>query len=108
MQTAFSAASGRPSQPERRAHHRLGFRAPAHWDLGGVSRPGLSHNVSEAGAGFVTRRLSAPRIGDRIRLVYELDDAREWVLDESAEVVRCDPIEDGLCDVGVRLQPMAM
>lgn len=52
----------------------------------------------------MTRRLSAPRVGDRIRLVYELDEGREWVLDESAEVIRCDPAEDGLCEVGVRLR----
>lgn len=108
MRSAISSRTRRPSQPERRAHPRIGFRSPAHWDLGGVSRPGFSRNVSEAGAGFVTRRLSAPKIGDRIRLVYELDDAREWVLDESAEVVRCDPIEDGLCDVGVHLRKLAM
>lgn len=106
MHSALSLTSRRHAHPERRTHHRIGFRSPAHWDAGGASRPGFSRDVSDSGAGFVTRRLSAPRIGDRIRLVFELDEKREWVVDDAAEVVRCDPIEDGLCSVGVRLQPL--
>ncbi len=104
MHTASSWSRQHGFKEERRSYPRIGFRCPAHWDDGGVTRPGFSRDVSEFGAGFVTRRLSAPRIGDRIRLSYECEEGREWLLDDQAEVVRCEPIEDGLCDVGVRLR----
>ena len=91
---------------ERRAHMRLAFDCPARWTDGLADRNGTSRDVSQSGAAFTVRPLSAPRIGEQIRLVFELDAEQEWVVDENATVVRCDPRDDGLFDVGVRLQPM--
>ena len=89
--------------PERRAHERVGFNCPVRWDAGGVDRVGWARDASERGAGFTTRAISAPQVGQGIRLVFELDSVREWVLDERAIVARCDPGDQGLCQIGVRL-----
>jgi len=100
-----------PAPRERRQHHRLGFRCPVHWDQGedtGATRSGYSRDVSESGAGFITRSLSAPRIGDRIRVVFELDGENNWLVDERAHVVRCDSISDNLCNVGIELRSLGI
>lgn len=85
---------------------RLAFDCPARWTDGSADRYGLSRDVSQTGASFTVRALSAPRLGERIRLIFELDSDREWVVDENATVVRCDPRDDDLFDVGVELQPV--
>jgi hypothetical protein len=73
-----------------------------------VDRYGLARDVSETGAGFTVRTICQPRVGQKIRLVFELDDDYEWVVDDRAVVTRCDPRSDGLCDVGVRLWEIQM
>lgn len=90
---------------ERRRYLRLGFDCPVRWSDGMVDRFGMSRDVSEAGAGFTVRGMSAPRIGQNIRLVFELDPEREWVVDEHAKVTRCEPREADLYEVGVELTP---
>lgn len=92
-----------PPELDRRSHLRLPFDCPVRWSSGRVDRYGACRDVSERGAGFTVRRLSVPRIGERIRLVFELEPEREWVVDEAARVNRCDPRPDGMYDVGVEL-----
>jgi hypothetical protein len=91
---------------ERRSHVRLPFDCTARWSDGRVDRFGITRDVSEAGAGFTVRPLSAPAVGERVKLVFELDAEREWLVDEAARVVRCDARDDGLFDVGVELRPI--
>lgn len=100
-------AESTPGQPEeRRTRRRVGFDCPIRWSAGGADRPGWARDVSDQGAGFVTRALCAPRPGERIRLVFEFDDEGEWVVDEHALVVRTVPGKAGVTDVGVRLSPL--
>jgi hypothetical protein len=98
-------ASTRPIR-ERRSHDRLAFQCLTRWNDGSADRYGISRDISQSGAALTVRALSAPRPGEQIRLVFELDSEREWIVDENATVVRCDSRDDGLFDVGVRLQPM--
>jgi len=85
---------------------RLAFDCPARWTDGSVDRYGISRDISQTGVSFTVRPLSIPHLGERIKLIFELDTEREWVVDENAIVVRCDPREDGLFDVGVELRPV--
>jgi hypothetical protein len=73
------------------------------WSDGEADRPGWSQDISEGGIGFVTRALSAPRPGQRVRVALELDDRHEWPVDSEATVVRCDPGPHGLYAVGLKL-----
>jgi hypothetical protein len=91
---------------EYRVRPRLRFDCPIRWSCGGVDRFGIARDASEIGAGFTVRSLSQPQVGQEIRLVFELDDDHEWIVDEKAVVARCDPRPDGLCDVGVRLRKL--
>ncbi len=107
-------ASGNPRQrhdgADGREHLRLGFDCPIRWSHvgGGVDRRGLARDASESGAGFTVRAISRPEVGQSLRLVFELDDDHEWIVDEAAVVARCDPRPDGLCDVGVVLREINM
>lgn len=72
------------------------------WTAGGVDRAGWARDVSDNGAGFTVRSLSAPPVGAKIRVVFDLEEDQEWVVDERAIVTRCDEHSQGLCDIGVR------
>jgi len=102
------SASCELSETDRRASSRIRFDCPVRWRRGGADRYGWARDASEAGAGFTVRSLGAPAVGDTIRLVFELDDRYEWVVDEKAVVRRCDPRDHGLCEVGVRLSDLEM
>jgi hypothetical protein len=91
---------------ERRQTPRVGFDCCLRWTDGGADRAGRTLDMSEAGMGFLTRRLSAPRIGQRIQVILELDDEQEWLVDTAATVVRTRQKPDGLCSVGLRLSPI--
>ena len=90
-------------QTDRRAHLRIGFDCPCRWNDGGVDRRGFSRDISPNDAGFTVRAISAPEVGQDIRLIFELEPEREWLASERATVKRCDLRTDGLCDVGVEL-----
>jgi hypothetical protein len=93
----------------RRSALRIPFDCPARWSTAcGVDRFAQARDASESGAGLIVRAIGRPRVGERIRLAFELDEEHEWVLDAQAEVVRCDPRPDGLYDVGVRLGELAI
>lgn len=93
---------------DRRRYLRLGFDCPVRWSMGGADRTGWSRDVSEGGLGFTARALWAPAPGQRVRVVMELDDQHEWLVDEQATVVRCEPHGNGLVNVGLELsQPFA-
>jgi hypothetical protein len=91
---------------ERRTCSRTGFDCPVRWNDGGADRVGWARDASEGNAGFVTRAISAPRVGQSIHLVFELDPDLEWLVDEEAVVARCEHRKDDLCHVGVRLSPV--
>lgn len=93
---------------EWRQSPRVGFDCRVRWSLHGVEHFGTARDASETGAGFTVRLDSSPRVGDAIRLVYELEEQYHWLLDEAAVVTRCRPRPDGLCDVGVRLREIPM
>jgi len=101
------ASCGSP-QTDRRASSRIRFDCPVRWGRGGADRFGWARDASEQGAGFTVRSLSAPSLDDTIRLVFELDDRYEWVVDDNAVVRRCDPRDDGMCEVGVQLSDLGM
>lgn len=98
--------SQRPRIRERRRAPRIGFDCPLRWSDGGADRAGQTVDMSDTGMGFVTRRLLAPKVGQRIQVVLELDDVNEWYVDSAATVVRTHDEEHDLCSVGVRLSPM--
>lgn len=89
---------------ENRARPRLQFDCTIRWNDGGVDRLGTARDASEIGVGFTVRSICRPHVGQAIRLVFELDDGYEWMVDDRAVVTRCDLRPDGLCDVGVRLR----
>ncbi|UCD27428.1 MAG: PilZ domain-containing protein [Planctomycetota bacterium] len=93
---------------DRRAYRRMGFTSPVRWSYDGVDRYGRARDLSECDAGFTVRALNAPQVGDKIRLVFELTDDHEWVVDEGAEVRRCDKGEADLFHVGVRFSPLTV
>jgi hypothetical protein len=105
-------------QAPRRAEHamprelrgvpRIPFDCPVRWTSGGVERFGTARDASETGAGFTVRADSRPEPGQAVRLVFQLDDTHDWLLDEQAVVARCTPRPDGRYDVGVRLSDIAM
>jgi hypothetical protein len=103
--TSQARRAARPTR-ERRSHVRLAFDCPARWNDGSADRCGTTRDVSDAGAGFTVRALCAPAVGQQIKLIFELDAEREWLVDEKARVVRCDARDDGLFDVGVELRPI--
>ena len=87
---------------ERRRHPRIGFDCPIRWNTGGVDRPGWSRDVSEENAGFTVRAISAPVVGERIGLIFELEPTLDWLVHEEATVRRCDQRQPGIYDVGVQ------
>lgn len=89
-----------------RVRPRLQFDCPIRWNCDGVDRFGMARDASEIGAGFTVRSLSRPLVGQAIRLVFELEDDHEWIVDDQAIVARCDRRADGLYDVGVRLREL--
>jgi len=95
-----------PVRPERRAFPRVGFDCPVRWNTGGVDRFGWARDASEGGAGFTVRSISKPGVGQTIHLAFELDPLLEWVADTEATVERCDELDDGLWNVGVRFRPL--
>ncbi|HQA43122.1 MAG TPA: PilZ domain-containing protein [Phycisphaerae bacterium] len=88
---------------ERRQHPRLGFDCPLRWCADGVDQTGWTHDISEGGIGFLTRAASVPRPGQRVGVVLDLDEEREWTVDDQATVVRCESRGRGLYSVGLRL-----
>ena len=95
-----------PQSAERRSFPRVDFNCPVRWSTAGADRFGTARDASENGAGFTVRALSSPKVGDKITLVFELDPNHEWVADTEARVARCDPIGDGLRDVGVQFSQL--
>ena len=91
---------------ERRQTPRIGFDCPLRWSDGGAERTGQTTDMSDAGMGFITRCLSAPRLGQQIQVILELDDDHEWLVDTGATVVRTRREADGHCTVGLRLSPL--
>jgi hypothetical protein len=85
---------------------RVGFDCSLRWTDGGVDRTGQTTDISDEGMGFITRRLSAPKVGQQIQVMLELDDEHEWAVDSAATVVRTRHEGHGLCSVGVRLRPI--
>jgi len=90
---------------EHRSSPRIRFSCPVRWNNGCVDRVGWARDASENSAGFVARAISAPVVGETIRLIFELGERYEWLVDEQAIVQRCDPCGDDLWEVGVRLTP---
>ena len=88
----------------RRRSPRIGFDCPLRWNQGGADRTGWTRDLSENGVGFITRTLSAPSLGQRIRVVLELDEEHEWPVDTEARVVHSEPQGHGLCAVGLQLR----
>ena len=95
-----------PMESERRRHMRIGFDCPVRWNIGGVDRVGWARDVSESGAGFLVRPINAPDPGEDIRLIFELDENHQWMVDDRAHVQRCESRPDGLVEVGVQLTPI--
>lgn len=89
---------------DRRSHARVGFDCPVRWGAGQEERLGWARDASETGAGFSVQADRAPSVGDRIRLVFQLDNYCDWLLDRQAVVTHCTPIDGGLCSVGVQLK----
>lgn len=108
MSSKISSHQSEWTQPDRRAFPRIPFDCPVRWNSGGADRPGRARDVSEGGAGFTVRAMSAPKVGQAIRLMFELDPRLEWIVDERATVERCDEQSSGLWDVGVRLNELEM
>ncbi len=107
--TPFPTRRRLPVLPtDNRARPRLSFYCTIRWSDGGADRHGIARDASEIGVGFTVRALSKPMVEQNIRLVFELDDGYEWVVDDRAVVTRCDPRPDGLCDIGVRLRQIDM
>ncbi len=91
---------------ERRAHARVGFDCPVRWGEEGQERFGWARDASECGAGFTVPAQAAPQVGDRIRLVFRLDNYCDWLIDPQARVAYCEPADGGLCHVGVQFPPL--
>jgi c-di-GMP-binding flagellar brake protein YcgR len=99
--------SQRPQIGERRRTPRIGFDCSLRWNDGdGADRTGQTVDMSDEGMGFITRRLSAPKVGQRIHVVLELDDENDCHVDLAATVVRTRNQDHGLCAVGLRLSPI--
>ncbi len=92
--------------PERRAHARVGFDCPVRWGDEGQERFGWARDASDCGAGFTVPLSSAPAPGERVRLIFQLDNYCDWLLNRQARVKYCEPIEGGLCHVGVQFAPL--
>lgn len=92
--------------PERRAHARVGFDCPVRWGDEGQERVGWARDASDCGAGFTVPLSSAPAPGERVRLIFQLDNYCDWLLNRQARVKYCEPIEGGLCHVGVQFAPL--
>lgn len=88
---------------ERRAHPRVGFDCPVRWGTDGADRIGWARDASESGAGFIARSSEAPEIGQKIELVFKLDNYCEWMVDRKAEVCWSEMIEPGVYHIGVKL-----
>jgi hypothetical protein len=88
--------------PERRTHARVGFDCPVRWKAEGEDRFGWARDASECGAGFTVPCHGAPAVGDRIHLVFQLDNYCDWLIDRHAGVKYWEPIEGGLCHIGVQ------
>jgi len=87
---------------DRRAHTRVSFDCPVRWGGEGEERIGWARDASECGAGFTVPAHGAPEVGDRIRLIYRLDNYCDWLIDRKAKVLWSEPTDGGLCQVGVQ------
>jgi hypothetical protein len=103
MADFLNNAQSKNRNEDRRNSPRKPFDCVVRWDTGGVERYGQSKDVSMYGAGFTVRSLSAPQIGQRVRVVLQLADDYDWLLDDAAIVQRCDSVGEDLCEVGIRL-----
>jgi hypothetical protein len=106
MSTGSSFSNSRLSVIERRDSSRIAFDCPVRWSTSGRENLGWARNVSESGAAFTTALPQSPLPGDKIHLVLDLDPLCAWTVDNKAEVIRCEPVNDQLCHVAVRLSPM--
>jgi hypothetical protein len=88
--------------PDRRAHTRVSFDCPVRWGGEGEERIGWARDASECGAGFIVPAHGAPEVGERIRLIYRLDNYCDWLIDRKAKVLWSEPTDGGLCQVGVQ------
>lgn len=91
---------------EKREHTRIHFDCPVRWNMGQRMHFGWARDVSESGASFTTKQFTAPRIGEKIKLVFELDTVCEWLVDDDAEVIRSEQVSSDLCCIGVRLREL--
>ncbi|HSW46729.1 MAG TPA: PilZ domain-containing protein [Phycisphaerae bacterium] len=87
---------------ERRTHVRVGFDCPVRWGGAGQEHFGWAKDASECGAGFLVPAHGAPAVGDRIRVVFRLDNCWDWLVDKNASVRWSVPVDGGLYHVGVR------
>jgi hypothetical protein len=88
--------------PERRAQVRVGFDCPVRWGPEDRERFGWARDASECGAGFTVPAHGAPAVGDRVRVVFRLDNYCDWLVNKQARVTWCAPIDGGLYHVGVQ------
>ncbi len=91
--------------PERRSHARVAYDCPVRWGADGQERFGWARDASERGAGFLIPANGAPCVGDRVRVVFQLDNCWDWLIDKQARVRYCEPVEGGLYHVGVEFTP---
>ncbi len=106
MPTTLSMDRVSSALPERRNSPRIKFDCPVRWNTGTRQQIGWACNVSESGAAFTAHIPQIPLPGDKVHVVFELDSVCEWLVDDQAEVVRCEPLNDKLCQVAVRLSEM--
>ena len=102
-----SARHGWDERPaDRRRYSRIGFDCPVRGSAGGPERVGWARDVSEGDAGFTIRAASAPQVGDRVRVIFELEPTIDWLVHEEATITRCDQRGPGRCEVGIRFGPV--
>lgn len=107
------------SGPDRRRHTRLAFDCPVRWRArktetdgagsksrkrsAGHDRIGWARDAGESGVGLMVRTDSMPAVGDRIEVVFQLDNYCDLPIGQDAVVRWTQPIGDGLCNLGIEL-----
>ncbi len=110
--------------PDRRRHTRLVFDCPVRWCVReartagagvkgagsrvGQDRIGWARDASETGVGLMVRTDAMPAIGDRIQVVFQLDNYCDWPIGHDAVVQWCESVGSGLCNLGIELLPPRM